>query len=199
MSGHRAKLDRLLRLTCNAVILSEVTHGLIVSHAVEGPAVVCSCCHPERVFRARRIPTNSNLLQPSTHFSHKTLAVACSCCHPERVFRARRIPTNSNLLQPSTHFSHKTLAVACSCSSFWRGPNPWRRAAIRCAGGVSLCAPPGRLTFEVRHEDASPCPLVVASCVRCPCSGCVGVAALRGWRCARCECAKTKRRRDRCR
>jgi hypothetical protein len=38
--GHPAK-DALFLLPLKTVILSEVTHGITVSHAVEGPAVVC--------------------------------------------------------------------------------------------------------------------------------------------------------------
>jgi hypothetical protein len=35
-------------------------------------AVVCSCRHPERVFRTRRTPTNLSQPQPSAPFSHQT-------------------------------------------------------------------------------------------------------------------------------
>ena len=35
-------------------------------------AVACSCCHPERVFRARRIPTKLAPPQPPIPFSHES-------------------------------------------------------------------------------------------------------------------------------
>src|ERR1017187_4911569 len=45
---------------------------LVILAKPESPnfAVVCSCCHPERVFRARRTPMNSTLPQPLEPFSH---------------------------------------------------------------------------------------------------------------------------------
>jgi len=44
-------------------------------------AVVCSCCHPERVFRARRTPTNLSQPQPSALSSSKPRSAWVS--HPK--------------------------------------------------------------------------------------------------------------------
>jgi hypothetical protein len=63
---------------CLFVCHPERSLARTVTNAVEGPAVVCSCCHPERVFRARRTPTKPASPQPPVPFSQSTPAVACS-------------------------------------------------------------------------------------------------------------------------
>jgi len=64
--------------------------------------VVCSCRHPERVFRARRTPMNSRMPQPSTPFSHSRVPHSSRPYRDEWVSSAARPPSSEPTITPNS-------------------------------------------------------------------------------------------------
>ena len=106
----------------NSVILSVAKNPRICRCLFLFFVVACSCCHPERVVRARRTPTNSQPAQPLAPFSHKTPAHSSqpiahsrskkiAAAYPQKPQQIRVsspcIPEKSHNPRSTNHFRYK--------------------------------------------------------------------------------------------